>query len=440
MQSIEHGTSAKDPLRSTDNSQERSRAQKHIRAAVALAFAASGTLLCASAFGDPKMDLYKVPNGMETRWYSFENPTGAKGVAASENQTAKGHAFDSVAPGQTRVLADVKGAGQIRRMWFTVNARDPRMLRSLRFEIFWDGADKPAVSVPFGDFFCAILGKTVAFENEFFANPEGRSFNCYLPMPFKTGAKVTLTNDATLPLEKLFYDIDILQTAKPDPDALYFHATWRRDPLTTLGEDFELLPRVQGKGRFLGVHVGLTAHPDNVGWFGEGEVKMYIDGDGDLPTLAGTGTEDYIGTGWGQGKFHMRYQGCLIADGKPVQYAFYRYHVPDPVYFYKDIRVTLQQMGGASKKQVVELLEKGVEIRPVSIDSDAGFVKLLDANPPIDLLRHDSPDNAWVNMYRRDDVCATSLFYLDAPTNGLPPLAPVDARVAGLPEKTPTDK
>lgn len=381
------------------------------------------------------MELYKMPGGAETRWFSFENPTGAKGAAAPENKTAKGRAFDSVASGQARVLAAIDGPGEIRRMWFTVNERDPQMLRALRFEIFWDGADKPAVSVPFGDFFGAILGKTAVFENEFFCNPEGRSFNCYIPMPFKTGAKVTITNDSSRHLEKLFYDIDVLQSPEPNPDALYFHATWRRDPLTTLAQDFELLPRVQGKGRFLGVHVGLIGHPNNVGWFGEGEVKMFIDGDTKLPTIAGTGTEDYIGTGWGQGKFAMRYQGCLVVESNPMQFGFYRYHVPDPVYFYKDIRVTLQQMGGASKKQVVDLLKKGVEITPVSIDTDGKFFKLLEADPPIDLLTHESPDDAWVNMYRRDDVCATALFYLDAPTNALPPLAPFGQRVAGLPEK-----
>ncbi|MBM3288644.1 MAG: DUF2961 domain-containing protein, partial [Candidatus Hydrogenedentes bacterium] len=280
----------------------------------------------ATAFGEPAMDLYRVPDGVETRWYSFENPTGAKGAAAPENKTAKGHAFDSVAPGQTRVLADIKGSGELRRMWFTVNRRDPEMLRSLRFDIYWDGADQPAVSAPFGDFFGAILGKTSTFENEFFCNPEGRSFNCCIPMPFQTGAKVTITNESARPLEKLFYDIDALVTAKPDPGALYFHASWRRDPLTTLRQDFELLPRVNGKGRFLGVHVGIIGHPYNTGWFGEGEVKMYIDGDTTLPTLAGTGTEDYIGTGWGQGKFQMRYQGCLIVESDPMQFGFYRYH------------------------------------------------------------------------------------------------------------------
>lgn len=384
--------------------------------------------------GDSGMELYKVPEGAQTRWISFENPTGEKGEGGKENRGAKGHAFDSLPAGQSRVLLDLNGSGAIRRMWFTLRERDPYLLRALRLEMFWDGAAQPAVSVPFGDFFGAILGRVVKFENELFVNSEGRAFNCTIPMPFRTAAKVTITNDSARDVEKLFYDIDCVLTPKPDPDALYFHATWRRERWTALGKDFEILPRVSGKGRFLGAHIGVIGHPDNAGWWGEGEVKMYLDGDEEWPTIVGTGTEDYIGTGWGQGEFQSRFQGSLIADNPNRQYAFYRYHVPDPVYFHQGIRVTIQQMGGASKKQVLELLEKGVEILPVSVDSDTQgrFVKLLERDEPVDLKKHDSPMNAWVNMYRRDDVCAVALYYLDAPVNGLPPLAPLDRRTEGL--------
>jgi hypothetical protein len=258
-------------------------------------------------------------------------------------------------------------------------------------------------------------------------------------MPFRTGAKVVITNESDRDVEKLFYDIDCVVTTKPDPEALYFHATWRRERWTELGKDFEILPAVVGKGRFLGAHIGVIGHPDNAGWWGEGEVKMYLDGDGQWPTLVGTGTEDYIGTGWGQGEFQSRFQGSLIVDNENRQYAFYRYHVPDPVYFHRGIRVTIQQMGGASKKQVLDLLDKGVEIVPVSVDSDSQgrFVKLLESEGPVDLRTHDSPMNAWVNMYRRDDVSAVAFYYLDAPVNGLPSIAPPEWRTEGLLETKP---
>src|SRR4029079_5990915 len=108
------------------------------------------------------------------------------------------------------------------------------------------------------------------------------------------------------------------------------HAHFRRENPTTLQQDYELLPLVRGKGRFLGVNVGVQADKERYGttWWGEGEVKVYLDGDTDLPTLCGTGTEDYIGTAWGQGRFAHLYQGCPVADGEAMAYCFYRYHIP----------------------------------------------------------------------------------------------------------------
>jgi hypothetical protein len=394
--------------------------------------AIAGLVLVAAAMGGDAMELYRLPNGAETRWSSFENPDGARSAGGSENAGAKGAAFAPLPAGASHVLMHAEGSGSIRRMWFTLRERDPQMLRALKLEMFWDGAGTPAVSVPFGDFCAAILGRPVALENELFANPEGRSFNVYIPMPFERGAKVVITNESDRDVEKLFYDINYVLTPETDETALYFHATWRRERWTTLMQDFEILPAVQGSGRFLGAHLGVILHPDNVGWWGEGEVKMYLDGDSDLPTIVGTGTEDYIGTGWGQGEFQRRYQGSLIADAKNGQYAFYRYHIPDPVYFHQNIRVTIQQMGGASKKEVVALLDKGVTIKPVSLDYDGKFIKLFEQGEEVDIRDHEAPNDAWTNIYRQDDWSAVAFFYLDAPENGLPPLAPVADRTEAL--------
>jgi hypothetical protein len=373
-------------------------------------------------------DLARRRPGAHTRWASFENPKAVKGAGGKENKGAKGHAFDSLKPGETKPLLDVRGSGEVRRIWITVSDRDPQTLRSLRLEAFWDGSGEPAVSVPLGDFFGAILGRTVAFESELFANPEGRSFVCYVPMPFRKGARITITNDSARHLPHLFYDVDVLLTDRADPELLYFHAAWRRVRWNQPGQDFEILPFIQGEGRFLGAHVGVIAHPDNVGWWGEGEVKMYVDGDNELPTIVGTGTEDYIGTGWGQGVFHNRYQGSLIVDAAKGQYGFYRYHVPDPVYFHQDLRVTIQVMGGASKAEIVALMKKGVPVDPVSVDDAGKFTRLKDN--PADLSTFS--DKAWVNVYRRDDWSAVALFYLDKPASGLLRIAPVAARVEGL--------
>jgi hypothetical protein len=388
--------------------------------------------LCLSLFTQAQ-ELYRKQPDAQTRWATFENPTAAKGAAASENKTAKGHAFDPFKANETKTLLNVTGSGMVRRIWITLPDRDPAMLRSLRLDMYWDGAGTPAVSVPLGDFFGAIHGRAGRLENELFVNPEGRSFNCYIPMPFRRGARITLTNESGRDMDSLFYDVDVLMTEHPEPSALYFHAIFRRQRWTELGKDFEILPRVQGEGRFLGVHFGVITSPDVTGWWGEGEVKMYLDGDDALPTIAGTGTEDYIGTGWGQAPFQSRYEGCTVADGSTRQFAFYRYHIPDPVYFHKNARVTIQQIGGDVKSNVLKMLKQGVNIRPVSIASKGRFVKLMDLPPGFDLASDPSPDTAWVNIYERQDVSSVALFYLDAPENGLAPIPSAEARREALP-------
>jgi Protein of unknown function (DUF2961) len=141
-------------------------------------------------------ELYQLQKHRSPRWASFENPTATKGAAAQRNRSAKGHAFDALKAGQSVVLMDYSGSGVIRRIWFTLSDRSPEMLRSLTLRMFWDGAKKPAVLVPFGDFFSISHGQTCPFESALFSNPEGRSFNCIIPMPFRRSARVVLSNES----------------------------------------------------------------------------------------------------------------------------------------------------------------------------------------------------------------------------------------------------
>jgi len=166
-------------------------------------------------------------------------------------------------------------------------------------------------------------------------------------MPFKTGMKIELSNETTNDLRMVFYDIDYTIGDPVSDNTLYFHACFNKQYPTTLKKDYEILPEVIGRGRFLGVNMSVIVNQAQYSrlWWGEGEVKMYIDGDDKFPTLCGSGTEDYLGTGWGQSLFTNRYQGCTIADDKKLEYSFYRYHIPDPVYFYENIRITIQQIG-----------------------------------------------------------------------------------------------
>jgi hypothetical protein len=371
--------------------------------------------------------LYEFPAAAQSRLSSFENPDGVKGNGGKTNKKAKGNAFEFIQPGGTKSLLNIKGQGTIRRVWLTID-QNPTKLRSLRLQMFWDDAPKAAVDVPMGDFFCFNLGEPVAFESALFSSGEGRSFNCYIPMPFRSAAKILLINDGKEPV-KLYYDVDYLLEKIP-ASALYFHAFWTRQSTGKLGADFELLPTIKGKGRFLGMSVGLNADSSyGRSWWGEGEVKMYIDGDNEYPTINGTGAEDYIGSAWGLGKFINKYQGCTIANDSPGRFNFYRWHIPDPVYFNNDIKVTIQQIGGWGKNEVRDLYKKGVQLIPVSIDGPAGFVRLMDT--PVSILDEKFPDG-WVNFYRIDDYSAVSYFYLDKPASNLPSLASLVIRIKNI--------
>jgi hypothetical protein len=376
--------------------------------------------------------MFEYTDNIEPRWVSFENIKGEKGRGGIENNGAKGHACDSIRAGSTKTLLNIDGSGIINRMWVTISDRSPLMLRSLVLKIYWDKEEKPAVSVPFGDFFGIGLGKTAVYENALFANPEGRSFNCFVQMPFKTAAKVELVNESDKDLPMVFFDIDLQMLKKWDESFLYFHSYWHRDTATALAQDFEIMPAVKGKGRFLGSNISINANPEYKDcWWGEGEVKIYLDGDTQYPTLVGSGTEDYIGTAWGQGQFFTKTTGCLIADSKNLQWAFYRYHISDPVYFKSDCKVTIQQIGGNSKDIVIGLQKAKVDLIPVTIHEAPRMIHIYKKDSVVNLEDPSLP-NAWTNFYRSDDLAATSYFYLDSPKSDLPDLQSLTMRTYNL--------
>lgn len=370
--------------------------------------------------------LFEIPEGVETRWASAENPSAAVGGACLDDDGRKRRACICPLPaGATAILAEARAtSGTVRRIWSTISQRNPLMLRGLRLDIFWDGAETPAVSVPFGDFFCHGLGRMSTFENALFSSPEGKSFNCCVPMPFRTGMKITITNETSEDLKMFFYDVNFTVGDRHGPDMAYFHAHWRRENPTTLGQDFTLLPTVHGRGRLLGVNVSVIANKQKYfeAWWGEGELKVFLDGDKDHPTLCGTGTEDYVGTGWGQGQYAHAYQGCPIADAERFQYAFYRLHIPDPIWFQREIRVTMQQIGCWNPEAIKQLHAAGLQLRHGE--------KYFDMATAV-------TDIAYGFFEREDDWASCAWFYLDRPDGPLPALAPLPDRVAGL-ELTPS--
>jgi hypothetical protein len=384
--------------------------------------------------------LYMAPDvNVHSRWVSSENPTGEKGMGGLTNRGGKGNAFLVIPPGEVNTIFDVKGAGIITRMWSSGSiGKSAEQRRAVRMDMYWDGASTPAVSAPIGDFFGIAHGLSAGFDSELFSSPEGRSFLFSSPMPFRKSALITVTNQS--PEEVwLWYDINYLVMEDVPDDAMYFHTFWNRDLKTSLGVDYTILPVVRGRGRYLGTNIGVIGGPSYNGtWFGEGEVKIYLDGDTAFPTLAGTGTEDCIGTGWGQQRFVNRCQGSLAADDRADVYAFYRYHIADPVYFHSDCRVTIQQIGNAPASKVKEMEDKGAELIPVwfnGTDRKPTYQgRLLDEHRHRKYTDEGFPAGS-VHFYRRDDVCATAYFYLDRPENSLPPLPSPELRLKYLKER-----
>jgi hypothetical protein len=357
-------------------------------------------------------------NSAQSAWASPENPNGDPGGGARSNHGAKGRPFVALAAHSALTLLDVPGPGIVRRLWITLSERSPQMLRAVRIEMYWDGAAEPAVSVPLGDFFGNAFGITLPLQSAWFMNPEGRSFVANVPMPFRSGARIVLVNDSGTRVSHIYYDVDYQRLGKLPADALYFHAYWHHEPATRLGEDFVLLPEVAGRGRYMGALVEVATNPAyGDAWWGEGELKAFIDEDRASPTLAGTGTEDYFGTAYGLGVYQSPYSGCPVAGSG--RYACYRLHIPDPVFFAHRARVTLQQIGGDGRDRVMALQEAGVPLVPVSIDDDQEMRSLYEPGKVVHLKSAGLPDG-WLNFYRSDDVAAVAYFYLDAPVDHLP--------------------
>jgi len=372
--------------------------------------------------------LYEMPAApLQTRWYTFENPKGEKGQAGKARFGRKGAPCTPIGKGKQLVLADITESGTIRRMWATLWNRSPKALRGLKIEMYWDGAETPAVRAPFGDFFCQSLGQMTAFENACFSSPEGRSFNCIIPMPFRKSARVVLVNESDKD-NGIYYDIAATLGDRHDDSMLYFHSFWRRENYTTVRQDMTILPKVEGRGRFLGCNLGVRLHPACAAgnfWWGEGEVKVYLDGDQEYPTLCGTGTEDYIGDGYGQNLFDHLYQGNQFVSANKDAYGFYRFHIPDPVYFHKDIRVTIQVMGGPSYQGMLDALKRDPTLKFMKAGKGDEYYTREELEK--------NPTRAEV-MERIDDHCATAYWYMDKPEDNLGPLAAVADRIKDLPK------
>jgi hypothetical protein len=342
---------------------------KRISVLIALTVALSLPLFAAGFSGlDQGLgNLYQLSKA-KSRSISPENFTGEKGKAGMATEGTGKNASRELGPtwkvspsvsikaGATFTLADIEGPGAIQQIWMTPAPIDKTRWFILRF--YWDGETEPSVECPMSDFFACGWGQYAQISSLAVCVNPGSAFNCYWPMPFRKKARITMENLNDKDMV-LYYQVNYTLTDVPK-DAGYFHAQFRReDPLKQKGT-YTILDNVKGQGHYVGTYLAWEVH--SPGWWGEGEIKFFMDGDQEFPTICGTGTEDYFcgsynfDTKGPDGKnrytvFTTPYAGLaqvLPPDQvyQPGQrFGLYRWHVMDPVRFEKDLRVTIQALG-----------------------------------------------------------------------------------------------
>ena len=306
----------------------------------------------------------------KTRSISPENFTGAKGEGGKATTgTGSGPSKDlgqgwKVSPSvvikskTTFTVAEISGPGSVQHIWMTPTGNWRYSI--LRF--YWDDETTPSVEVPVGDFFGMGWGKYSPLQSLAVCVNPGSAFNCYWPMPFRKKCKITMENidDADM---VLYYQVDYILTEVPS-DAAYFHAQFNRTNPLPYKQDYILVNNIKGKGQYVGTYIAYGSR--NNGWWGEGEIKFFMDGDTEFPTICGTGTEDYF---CGSYDFDTRKKNatgieetnyteyCTPYAGLPQvikgdghyeiaqRFGLYRWHIKDPIRFEKDLKVTIQALG-----------------------------------------------------------------------------------------------
>ncbi len=312
-------------------------------------------------------NLYRLSDA-KTRSISPENFTGepgkggmatleqgnARNAARELGQGWKVNPYVHIEAGQTFTLAEITGPGAIQHIWMTPTGN----WRYSIIRFYWDDEKEPSVEVPVGDFFGMGWGEFAHLNSLAVAVNPGSAFNCYWPMPFRKKCRITMENIGAERMT-LYYQIDYTLTTVPN-DAAYFHAQFRRSN-PTKGSVYTLIDGVKGKGHYVGTYLAWGVN--NNGWWGEGEIKFFMDGDTKFPTINGTGTEDYFCGSYNfenrktheYQEFSTPYSGLhqvIRPDGvyhSQQRFGLYRWHIVDPVRFEKDLKITIQDLGWRSE-------------------------------------------------------------------------------------------
>ena len=313
-------------------------------------------------------NLYKLSNA-ETRSISPENFTGEKGKggmatpdpnaprntanatepARDLGQGWKVNPFVFIQPGETFTMAEIDGPGAIQHIWMTPTGN----WRFSIIRIYWDDETEPSVEAPIGHFFGMGWNEYAHLNSMPVTVNPGSAFNCYWVMPFRKKCRITMTNINDVDPMNLYYQVDYTLTDVPE-DAAYFHAQYRRTKFNETS-DYTIVDGIKGEGHYVGVYMAWQVN--NNGWWGEGEIKFFMDGDKKFPTIIGTGTEDYFCGSYNfdrHGKyvtFTTPYAGLVqVLPGDKIytsgqRFGLYRWHIMDPIRFKKDLRITIQDLG-----------------------------------------------------------------------------------------------
>jgi hypothetical protein len=353
-------------------------------------------------------DLYNVTTTLDSRAATFENPSGERGAgghsASHLGIGRKGSPARLIEAGETVTLLDASGSGTVHHIWMTgewtnfswlADSSRQTLLRSTVIRAYLDNQASPSIECPLGDLMGFAHAKFTSYQSAVHSIGSNGAFNLWLPMPFTKHARITLSNESQKSFT-LFYQIDYTLNDPHPQDVGRLHVSFRRENPTTLLKDFEVMPKRIGKGRFIGAVLGIRALEDS--WWGEGEIKVFKDGDTTFPTICGTGSEDYIGLSYGMQETTFLYHGCSLnrdwsADTGEGFVSMYRWHILDPIYWQKECSVTIQQIGWNNQKSGLP---------------NSGLYE------------------------RRDDWSAAAFWYEPIPSAPLPPLPSVAERTAFL--------
>jgi hypothetical protein len=289
-------------------------------------------------------------NAGDRRYEPMAEPRGDEDVRSNWDNF-------NVPPGATHVLMDAEGPGVITHIWITFLGPEPQGWatqgsanhQELMLRMYWDGDSRPAVEAPVGDFFANCFGERAEVISVPVIVEGADSYNAFWRMPFGESARIEIENQSSKPLSLLYFNIDWIKLDRLPEDTPYFYAQYRQEYPVRNGRDYVLL-ETKGKGHYVGTVLGVRMR--SPAWFGEGDEKIYIDGE-TKPSIWGTGTEDYFLSAWGLEKASTPYFGTPFFDYRTIggHVSSYRWHLHDPVVFNTGIKVTLEHMGWLSEDE-----------------------------------------------------------------------------------------